>query len=188
MSRSTSLTCQSVNVDLVIRKNKQISLDKIKAYCEKYCLKYAFIEHKGDIEPTTGEVEGVHYHLVLKYSASKVAFSTRLNEICDFFGFENSFGIQIDKIVSLERCLQYLIHKNNPEKTPHNKADIIHNFEQSEFDILMESSQGETITFDRLYSTILEANNIIEVIRSLGIGNYRTWRNVIWDIYNEIHK
>lgn len=187
MSRSTTLTCQSVNVDLVIRKNKKISLDKIKAYCEHYCSKYAFIEHEHDITPE-GVVEGVHYHLVLKYSASKVAFSTRLNEICNFFGFENANGIQIDKLISLTKALQYLIHKNNKEKTPHNITDIVHNYEQSDFDILMNSELEQVITFDLLYSIIIHSNNIIEVIKELGIGNYRTWRNVVWDIWNELHK
>lgn len=187
MSRSTSLTCQSVNVDLVIRKNKKIPIDKIKAYCEQYCSKYAFIEHEKDIT-SEGIIEGTHYHLVLKYKASKVAFSTRLNEICNWFDFDNANGIQIDKILSLSKCLQYLIHKNNKEKTPHDIKDIIHNYDENEFNILMNSELEQVITFDLLFSIINNSSNIIEVIKELGIGNYRTWRNVVWDIWNELHK
>ena len=57
------LTCQSCKVDIVIRKNKEIPLSKIKEYCIQNFSRYAFIEHKGDIKPSTGEVEGVHYHI-----------------------------------------------------------------------------------------------------------------------------
>lgn len=188
MSRSTSLTCQSKKVCLVIRKNISIPTDKIKSYCELYFEKYAFIEHKGDIKPDNGEVEGVHYHIVGNYKSSKVAFSTRLNDIVDYFKFDNALGIQIEMYKSLENSLQYLTHKNQSEKTPHNVKEIITNIEASEFDLLYNSDNGMVVTFDTLYTLCLESANIIEVIRGLGIGVYKSWRNVIWDIWNELHK
>lgn len=188
MSRSTSLTCQSKKVCIVIRKNKDIPLDKIKSYCDLYFDKYAFIEHKGDIKPESGEIEGTHYHIVGNFKASKVEFSTRLNTIVDYFHFDNANGLQIEMYKSLENSLQYLTHKNQPEKTPHNVADIITNIEKSEFDLLYTSDNGQVITFDKLYTLCLESSNIVEVIRDLGIGVYKSWRNVVWDIWNELHK
>lgn len=188
MSRSTSLTCQSKKVCIVLRKNMPISKDLIKSYCDTYFEKYAFIEHNGDIKPETGEKESIHYHIVGNFKASKVAFSTRLNDIVAFFKFDNAFGIEIDMYKSLENSIQYLTHKNQPEKTPHNVSDIITNIEKSEFDLLYESDNGSVITFDTLYMLCLESSNIIEVIKGLGIGQYKSWRNVIWDIWNELHK
>lgn len=188
MSRSTSLTCQSTKACIVIRKGKSIPMDKIKSYCDTYFEKYAFIEHKGDIKPDTGEIESVHYHIVGNFKASKVAFSTRLNTICDYFKFDNANGIEIEMYKSLECSIQYLTHKNQPEKTPHDIKDIITNIEESEFKLLYESDNGMVITFDTLYLTCIESKNIIEVIKSLGIGVYKSWRNVIWDIWNELHK
>lgn len=186
MSRSTSLTCQSKKACIVIRKGISISKDKIKEYCDTYFEKYAFIEHNGDIKADTGEQETVHYHIVGNYKASKVAFSTRLNDIVSFFNFDNAFGIEIEMYKSLEASLQYLTHKNQPEKTPHKVSDIVTNIEPSEFQLLYESNNGSIVTFDTIYTLCLESNNIIEVIKGLGIGVYKTWRNVIWDIWNAI--
>ena len=188
MSRSTSLTCQSKKVCIVIRKGISIDADKIKGYCDTYFEKYAFIEHLGDVKPDNGEIESVHYHIVGNFKASKVAFSTRLNDIVNYFGFDNAFGIEIDMYKSLENSIQYLTHKNQPEKTPHKVSDIVTNIEVSEFQLLYESDNGSVVTFDMLYSLCLESNNIIEVIKGLGIGQYKSWRNVIWDIWNELHK
>ena len=188
MSRSTSLTCQSKKVCLVIRKNKALSIDKIKSYCDDFFSKYAFIKHEGDIDPSSGEVVPVHYHIVGDYKADKVPFSTRLNTLVDYFHFDNAIGIEIDKYKSLENSIQYLTHKNQSEKTPHNVSEVITNIEVSEFDLLYNADSGVVITFDKIYTLCLESANIIEVIRSLGIGPYKCWRNVIWDIWNELHK
>lgn len=187
MSRSTSLTCQSTHACIVIRKGIEIPMAKIKKYCETYFSKYAFIEHKGHTDEK-GDTIPVHYHIVGDFLASKVAFSTRLNTIVDFFGFKNADGIQIEKYSSLERSIQYLTHKNQPEKTQMDVTEIITNIEQSEFDLLYTSDNGEIITFDRLYLLCYENLNIIGVIKEIGIGQYKVWRNVIWDIFNNIHR
>lgn len=181
------ITCQSVNVDLVIRKNKPIDKKLIKAYCEEYCVKYAFIEHKGDISVDTGEVEGIHYHLVLKYAKSKVAFSTRLNEIIKWFHFDNDIGIEIDEIKSLTKCLQYLIHKNNEEKTPHKVEEIIHNYDTNEFSILMSVHEDQCVTYEWLFMGCTECNYKYELVKFFSPNIYRGWRNVILDMWEEIH-
>lgn len=189
MSLSSKLTCQSTKANIVIRKNREIKADKLDAYCKEYFSRYAWIEHKGDISVKTGEVEGVHYHIVGDFKASKVAFSTRLNTIAAFFNFENADGIEIDKYNSLIGSLQYLTHQNQPDKTPHKKDEIHYGgFDKTDFDMYMEASCDDVITFDYLFGLVCESNNIIEVIRGLGLGNYRTWRNVVWDMWNEIHK
>lgn len=188
MGLKASITCQSTRVDLVIRKNKEIPIDKIKAYCEQYCLQYAFIEHKGDISVDTGEVEGVHYHLVLQYREGKVAFSTRLNQICEWFGFDNTNGLQIDRIGSLTRCLQYLVHKNNAEKTPHDEKEIVHNYPIEEFKILMEMKEDQSVTYELLYKGCMECDYKYELVKFFSPNVYRAWRMVILDMWDELHK
>lgn len=178
------LTCQSKKVDIVIRKNIEIPISKIKQYCIYNFERYAFIEHKGDIKPSTGEIEGVHYHIMGDMIGSKIAFSTRLNTIADFFGFDNLNGVQIDQYRTFEGALQYLTHKNVAEKTQHKKEEIITNLSKADFDILYNADIGEVITYELLFNTIIQSKNIIEVIKAIGIGNYRTWRSVIWDMWN----
>lgn len=185
--KKASLTCQSKKVCIVIRKGKEISIDKIKSYCETCFSRYAFIEHKNHLD-LNGNVIPVHYHIVGDFFDSKVAFSTRLNTICAVFGFENADGVEIDKYDSLERSIQYLTHKNQPEKTQMNKEDIITNIEKQEFELLYTSENGEIMTFDRLFALCYENLNIIGVIQAIGIGQYKVWRNVIWDIFNNIRQ
>lgn len=186
MSRKTSLTCQSRKVCIVIRKNKNIPLDKIKEYCANNFERYAFIKHEGDISPETGEIVPVHYHIVGDMLGAKIPFSCRLNTLAKFFGFDNIFGIEIEQYRTFEGSLQYLTHKNQSEKTPHDKSEIIHNLTDSDFEIFYNAEIGNVITFDLIYSACINANNIIEVIREIGISNYRIWRNVIWDIWNTL--
>jgi len=186
MSSKKPLTCQSTKVDIVIRKNIEIPLSKIKAYCVENFERYAFIEHKGDIKPETGEVEGTHYHICGDMFGSKIPFSTRLNNLAKFFGFADLNGIQIDQYRTFEGALQYLTHKNAPEKTPHKIEEIVTNLSEADFKIFYEADIGSVITFDLLYVACVNATNIVEVIKELGIGNYRVWRSVIWDIWNTL--
>lgn len=186
MSKKKPLTCQSRQVDIVIRKNREIPQSKIKEYCIENFEQYAFIEHKGDTKPETGEVEGVHYHICGIMKGNKIAFSTRLNTIVAFFKFDNTNGIEIDQYRTLEGAIQYLVHKNQPEKTQHRKEEIITNIPASDFEIYFNADIGNVITFDLLYCACMKANNIIEVIKELGIGNYKNYRSVIWDIWRTL--
>lgn len=186
MSRRKPLSCQSKKVCIVIRKNKTIPIDKLKDYCFSYFDKFAFIEHCKDIDSVSGEIIPVHYHIVGDFKTSKIPFSTRLNEICTFFHFDNSNGIEIDQYNSLECSIQYLTHKNQSEKTQHKKEEIIHNFDVGEFEVLYNASSSDIITFDLIFITCLESNSIVEVIRKIGLSNYRIWRNVIWDVWKTI--
>lgn len=186
--KKAPLTCQSRKVCLVIRKNKEIKLDTLKAYCDTYFKIYAFIQHDKDHDENGGLV-GVHYHIVGDYKTSKVAFSTRLNEICQFFRFDSASGIEIDNYTSLEGCIQYLTHKNQKEKYQYDKCNIITNIPSVDFDIFYNAStSSDFVTFDMLYTICLRSNNIIEVIRDVGIANYRLYRNVIWDIWKTLNK
>lgn len=186
MSRRKPLTCQSRKVCLVIRKGVEIKKEKIKEFCIEHFERYAFIEHKHDISPETGEIIPVHYHIVGDYKTAKTPFSTRLNDIVTFFRFDNANGIEIDQYNSFEGSLQYLTHKNQSEKTKHNESEIIHNLSEADFKILYNADIGNVVTFDLLYSVVFSANNIIDIIREIGIGNYRTWRAVIWDIWRTL--
>lgn len=184
MSRKTPLSSQTKKLNIVIRKNKDISIARLKEYCNDTFSEWAFIEHRGDIEPVTKLVEGVHYHIVGNAKTSRVALSTRLNTICQYFHFDNADGVEIEQYISFEGSLQYLIHKNQPEKTQHDISEIITNLSPEELTLYLTSDIGNVITFDRLYASIMQANNIIDVIHDLGIKAYKDWRNVIWDIWN----
>lgn len=188
MSRFKSLSSQTRKVNIVIRKNKEIPLSKIKEYCDIYFDRYAFIEHKCDKKPDTGEIEGCHYHIVGDYTTNKTPLSTRLNEIVKFFKFDNAHGIEIDGYRTFEGSLQYLTHKNQTEKTQHNRSDIIHNLSSNDFEILYNAEIGNVATFDLLYCAVTSCENILQVIEKLGIGTYRTYRLVILDMWKSYYQ
>lgn len=193
MSRKCSLTTQTGKLFIVIRKTPNVMAsindDKILSYCKTFGKEYAFIKHEGDIEPVTGEVESKHYHIVMKAQNGDKRLSTHLNDIVSYFGFDTPDGICIEKYDSLEGSLQYLIHKNNPEKTQHKVDEIITNIDKGDLNTyLTVDLQTNEINFDRVYSVCLESSNIVEVIRTLGIVNYQRYRATIWDIWNSLHQ
>lgn len=193
MSRKCSLSTQTGKLFIVIRKApsimEKIDNDKVLNYCKTFGKEYAFILHDKDVEPVTGEVESKHYHIVMKAQNGDKRLSTHLNDIVSYFGFEDNNGICIEKYDSLEGSLQYLIHKNNPEKTQHKVSEIITNIDKGDLNTyLTVDLESNEISFDRVSSICLESSNIIEVIKSLGIVNYQRYRATIWDIWNSLHQ
>lgn len=182
-----SLSTQTAKLFIVIRKNKAISKDKIKEYCTTYGNEYAFIEHTCDIDPITGEKIPVHYHIVMNAKEKRQRLSTHLDNLSSFFGFKDNNGIEIDKYRSYESALQYLIHKNDSQKTQHSINEIVTNIDKEELKTYI-TLDTFTISFELVLSVCHNSNNIIDVIRSLGLSNYQRYRATIWDIWNEVKK
>lgn len=183
MSRTCTLSTQTGKLFIIIRKDKKIPMDKIKAYCQTFGEEYAFIEHEKDIDKDTGEIEKVHYHIVMNSQFKEKRLSTHLNDLVNFFGFKNEIGISIEKYVDYAKALQYLTHQNFPEKTPHDKSEIITNIEKSEFDSLMDTNT-QVVSFDYVLTICKNSANIIDVIRALGIKRYHKYRATIRDIWD----
>lgn len=182
-----SLSTQTAKLFIVIRKNRSIDLDKIKSYCSNYGNEYAFIKHENDIDSATGVIIPVHYHIVMNAKDKKKRLKTHLNDLCEFFGFKDSNGIEIDKYRSYENALQYLIHKNNKEKTPHKADEIITNIDKDELNTYL-SVDTFTISFDYIYSLCLSSSNIVEIIKAVGLSNFQRYRATIWDIWENVKK
>lgn len=182
-NRVVPLKSQTTQLNIVIRKNKCLGKDKVKAYCDLYFKKYAFIEHTKDINPVTGIVEGCHYHIVGDTKEKGVSLFTRINQIINFFNFDSDTGIEIDKYTDYVGSMQYLIHKNNAEKTQHDISEVVHNLEVADFNLIMNAERNEVVTFDLLYSVIDKASCILDVIKELGLKNYKEHRNTVWDMW-----
>lgn len=187
MSRKCSLTTQTGKIFLVIRKNKIIDENLIKQYLKEYALDYAFIKHEKDIEPVTGIVEGVHYHIVYNGKDKRLRLSTILNNVVEFFGFKDANGIEIEKYTSFELSIQYLIHKNNPEKTRHLPEEIVSNIDKDLLNTYL-TCDIEVMSFDYIYSLCNSNSNILGVIKSLGLSAFHSKRSTIWDIWNAVQE
>lgn len=177
-----TLQTQSKQFCCVIRKNVAIPSKKLTEFCSSYATQWAFIEHKGDISPESGEIEGIHYHLVLLLPKRKRGY-TILNDITKYFGFENGNGIEVAVMQSLEGSIQYLTHKNDKDKTPHDFEEIKSNFNPEELKTIYEAVNN-SLTFDRIKVIINDAENICDVIEAVGFTQYNTYRNTIRDMWN----
>lgn len=109
---------------------------------------YAYILHDKDINED-GNTKAPHFHLYIRYSNALT-----LNSMSNKFD-----GAHIEKPNNREYCLQYLIHRNNPEKFKYNSDDVISNI------------SGIKDILNREWKETFDANNI-ELYYNQGCTSY----------------
>lgn len=182
----TPLTSKTQHLNIVINTTeKDISQSDVQAFCNLYFNEYAFIKHDKDIFDS-GELKHVHYHIVgnAKY---KSRLSTHLNRIVDCFELSNAFGVEIDKYQSLIGSIQYLIHKNDKDKYQYDIKQIVSNIPSDELETIIESV-NDCLSFDRLLAVVSSSTSKIEIMREIGINNYRLYRMCILDMWNDLQE
>lgn len=106
------------------------------------CVHYAYILHDKDIaDEETGELkkEHIHFYARIPVKRSRKAMS-------------EDFGIPLNHIeyaLSTENCIRYLIHLDNPEKTPYPRSEIIGNFDFTKY--LCDNNSKENEQLEELY-------------------------------------
>ena len=106
----------------------------LKAFVNNYendVIEYAYILHENDVNEK-GEVEQAHYHLCIrKRNKSNFKFET----------LKHAFPVgKIEQGRTWEYMLQYLLHKNAPEKTPHSVDEIVTNIDAGTLDLYLKST------------------------------------------------
>ena len=128
----------------------------IKAFFNKYdndVIEYAYILHENDVNEK-GEVEQAHYHICMR-KTNKTNFK--------FDMLKHAFPVgKIEQGRTWEYMLQYLLHKNAPEKTPHSVDEIVTNIDGGTLDLYLKSTTSVKKrsalerNFDKLQDDILE--------------------------------
>lgn len=190
MSRKTSLSTQTGKLNIVIRKNREIDKGLITKFCNEFFSEWAFIVHEKDKEPLTGIIEGIHYHIVANAKDKNKRLATWLNVIVDYFKFKDSNGIEIDKYQSLEGSLQYLIHKNDPDKTQHKFEEVVYKWNEDDIKLFM-CTEYNNMTLSRLEALCKQFDSIIEVYRQIPFewcynAGKRGLVKEIFDIYHKV--
>ena len=139
---------------------KTYTIDDIRKmvndFCDRYQnTKYAYIMHDKD-ENADGRAKK-HYHIVFKFKNP-----IKFKYLCDAFPYSD-----IQAARKVNACVQYLIHKNNPEKTQYAKNDIYTNFEQDEFDALFIN--------DKKIEKVNEQDELHELIDKITSGEIRKY-------------
>lgn len=135
----------------------------VTAFADRYSgTKYAFICHDKDTTPDGAAP--LHFHVFLKFK-NPVGF----NYIKEAFPYGD-----IENARSTNACVQYLIHKNNPEKAQYKKDEIYTNFPQSEFEALFLN--------DKKIARLNEADELEKVLQD--IADFKIRRFNMFDFFN----
>ena len=186
-----NLNTQTGKILIVINfEDKKVSKDIItllKEWLEKNTKQYAFILHDKDILED-GTPKTPHLHAVCNMNSTKQRIATILNDLTKALNI-SAFLVSIDKYSSFNASLQYLIHKNNEEKHQYDIKDIVTNIPSQELDLFMKyDTQSEELTAERLIDVVKKAKKRTDIMREVGLFNYRINRPVIMDIAQELNK
>ncbi|HEL1068464.1 TPA: replication protein [Streptococcus equi subsp. zooepidemicus] len=74
--------------------------------------------HDKDVNETTSEIKKAHWHIIISFK-NKKSYKQML-EISDLLHAPNP-----EKVGSLQGAVQYLWHRNNPEKYQYDKSEVV---------------------------------------------------------------
>lgn len=143
-------------------------------------IQYSYIKHNAD------DIDNnLHYHLVIYFKGSVKRFNTMVSL------FEGAH-IEQTNAQRYKRCIQYLIHKNNPEKQQYRQNEIVSNIEISELaDILNgEGYDFELFQEEKLYDYMNEFYqsenqlNMEQFVKRFGLSAISKYYFVIKDLIN----
>lgn len=186
-----NLNTQTGKILLVINFAQKV-IDKVlignlKEWLDKNTKQYAFILHDKDILED-GTPKTPHLHVVCNMNSAKQRIATILNDLTKSLDI-SPLLVTIDKYSSFNASIQYLIHKNNEEKYQYEINDIITNIPPQELELFMKyETQSEELTAERLIDVVKKAKKRTDIMREVGLYNYRINRPVIMDIAQELNK
>ena len=126
--------------------------EHIKEFLKRYdCIEYFYILHAND-KNELGDIEQPHYHICMRYTTES-SFSFKAVKNAFPFGM-----IQVGR--HWNSMIQYLIHKNDKKKTPHEASEIVTNVDSATLKFYLESEYKdpkkiEQETLDELLQMIL---------------------------------
>lgn len=127
--------------------------EHIKKFLKRYdCIEYFYILHEND-KNELGDIEQPHYHICMRYTTDS-SFSFKVVKKAFPFGM-----IQVGR--HWNSMVQYLIHKNDKKKTPHEVDEIVTNVDSTTLTFYLESEYKdpkkiEDDTLNELLQMILD--------------------------------
>ena len=125
----------------------------IKKFLKRYkCIEFCYIFHENDVNEF-GEIEQPHYHICMRYVTDS-SFSFKV--------LKKDFPFGMIQVGRYWNCMvQYLIHKNDKKKTPHEVSEIVTNIDPATLKFYLESEyedpkKKEDNTLTELLQMILD--------------------------------
>lgn len=145
---------------------------------------YAYILHDLDILET-GEAKRAHIHVYFEGKTCRRLLAN-LNDLAKCLHYNND-QISIEKATSIEGCIQYMIHKNTPEKHQYDRKEIVTNLTDDQIDGIM-SRQTTQVSLSAFMSAIIASNNKYQLIERVGLDVYKEYRLVLLDLWNDLKR
>ena len=155
--------------DGLVEYSKEQIKAMVEGFCDRYTnTKYAYICHDKDKSPD-GTVP-THYHIYFKFKTP-----VHFPYLKEAFPYGD-----IEKSRSANACVQYLIHKNNPEKTQYSKDEVITNFTQEQIDYLfLNNKKLEKLNEES------ELQEILESIANSEIRRFDMFEHISVELYSK---
>lgn len=158
------------------------ALDKISSLGFIY---YACVHDKDQYE--NGEKKLKHCHIVLECMKRQRAKQI-INFMCDSFN-TNFANVQVDEVVSLASCIQYLLHINDKNKYQYERKELLSNNQEQADAYLIETPKAKELTTQALFDFIFKDKlTRVELIYTIGIGKYQHYKSTIEDLYKFCEK
>lgn len=181
-----ALSTQTNYVSVIIQLQKQqFDYQHLKNWLSANANLWAYIVHDKDKHEDNTD-KGLHLHLKFILNNNKgPRLSTTLNELSKLLSIDKT-AFTIEKMESVAGSLQYLIHKNDPEKHQYDVSEIVSNLSESELNTYLYA-ETEDITTDTLIDICtLNWRSKITILKTIGLRYYSRYRGVIADICNEV--
>lgn len=146
-------------------------------WADKSAYSYFGIVHDSDVDED-GVKKRVHSHLVL-LTPHRVRIGTMVNRIADLLHVPQE-AISDIPFESTPGAVQYLIHKNNPDKFQYDYTEVKTNHQVDLMSLLAQDLRSE-ITTEYLLDLIDGGMSRRDIARYIGLGNYLAYRNAIND-------
>lgn len=146
---------------------------------------YAFIVHimdKSEKDPTDFVEPHIHFVAEMSKRARLSSWLSRIAIRC----WVNPLAVSIEKPTSIDKCIKYLIHKENPEKYQYAVDSIRTNLSTEELETYL-NSDGVTIDVDYLLHVVEDSNTLADVARTIGLYYYQRYRPTINDFWRLYH-
>lgn len=160
-----------------------LPMDELRDWFNAYADQWAFIPHFHDFDED-GNLKSLHIHFVADLTKS-TRMSTTLNSLAQVCSV-NPFAVTIEQYTSFDSCIQYLVHRNDPEKTQYCAYLITSNISWVDLKTLLQTDV-DVVDAERIYAVVSSATCKSDVLRELGLFYYHRYRGVINDLWVEVH-
>lgn len=137
---------------------------------------FAFIMHNKDCDDK-GVLKRRHLHLVLECPTRR-RVSYYIKHLALMFGVARE-QVSVEISNNFDWDIQYLIHKNNPDKYQYLPTDINTNMSESELNERLLTVVHKEITAKGIFDIVKSCKTKSMVIFRLGLGNANIYKSII---------